>query len=202
MENLRLPAKIFVDPKRNEAYVADSYANHRVIVFDAGTGKYKRHWGAYGKKPSDEILGPTSRAARRRTVPQSRTLRDAFQRRSALCLRPRQRPYTGFQTRWDVRERSVHRAADARVRVGLGYRRSPRTRNRNFYTSPTARIARYISSTATLWRYLPVSATAAAARRSSMGSTVSRPTRRGTSTPPRHIAAKECRSSSSRDWLR
>jgi DNA-binding beta-propeller fold protein YncE len=57
-ENLRLPAKIFVDPKRNEAYVADGYGNHRVIVFDADTGKYKRHWGAYGKTPSDEDLGP------------------------------------------------------------------------------------------------------------------------------------------------
>lgn len=58
VENLRLPAKIFVDPKRNEAYVADGYGNHRVIVFDADTGKYKRHWGAYGGKPSDEDLGP------------------------------------------------------------------------------------------------------------------------------------------------
>ncbi len=57
VENLRLPAKIFVDPKRNEAYVADGYGNHRVIVFDADTGKYKRHWGAYGNKPSDEDLG-------------------------------------------------------------------------------------------------------------------------------------------------
>ena len=58
VENLRHPAKIFVDPKRNEAYVADGYANHRVIVFDADTGRYKRHWGAYGNKPSDENLGP------------------------------------------------------------------------------------------------------------------------------------------------
>jgi DNA-binding beta-propeller fold protein YncE len=55
--NLRLPAKTFVDPKTNELYVADGYGNHRVIVFDAETGKYKRHWGAYGKKPSDTNLG-------------------------------------------------------------------------------------------------------------------------------------------------
>jgi DNA-binding beta-propeller fold protein YncE len=27
--------------------------NHRVIVFDATTGAYKRHWGAYGKPPDD-----------------------------------------------------------------------------------------------------------------------------------------------------
>jgi hypothetical protein len=57
-ENLGLPAKIFVDPKTNEVYVADGYGNKRVIVFDADTGKYKRHWGAYGHKPDDTNLGP------------------------------------------------------------------------------------------------------------------------------------------------
>jgi DNA-binding beta-propeller fold protein YncE len=56
VENLRLPAKTFVDPKTNELYVADGYGNHRVIVFDADTGQYKRHWGAYGHKPDDTIL--------------------------------------------------------------------------------------------------------------------------------------------------
>jgi len=58
VENLRLPAKTFIDPKTNEVYVADGYGNHRVIVFDADTGKYKRHWGAYGHKPDDTNLGP------------------------------------------------------------------------------------------------------------------------------------------------
>jgi DNA-binding beta-propeller fold protein YncE len=57
-QNLRLPAKIFVDPKTNEVYIADGYANHRVIVFDADTGQYKRHWGAYGHKPDDSDPGP------------------------------------------------------------------------------------------------------------------------------------------------
>jgi len=57
VENLRLPAKIFVDPKTNEAYVADGYGNHRVVVFDADTGKYKRHWGAYGNRPDDRNAG-------------------------------------------------------------------------------------------------------------------------------------------------
>ena len=31
----------------------DGYGNRRVIVFDAETGAYKRHWGAYGNKPDD-----------------------------------------------------------------------------------------------------------------------------------------------------
>ncbi len=56
-ENLGRPAKLFVDPKTNELYVADGYGNKRVIVFDADTGKYKRHWGAYGNKPDDKNLG-------------------------------------------------------------------------------------------------------------------------------------------------
>jgi len=53
IENLRLPAKTFIDKQTNEVFVADGYGNHRVIVFDADSGKYKRHWGAYGKKPDD-----------------------------------------------------------------------------------------------------------------------------------------------------
>ena len=57
VENLRRPAKLFIDPKRDELYVADGYGNHRVIVFDAETGKYKRHWGAYGHKPDDTFIG-------------------------------------------------------------------------------------------------------------------------------------------------
>jgi DNA-binding beta-propeller fold protein YncE len=55
--NLRLPAKTFIDKQTNEIYVADGYGNHRVIVFDADTGAYKRHWGAYGHKPDDVDLG-------------------------------------------------------------------------------------------------------------------------------------------------
>ncbi len=58
LANLRLPAKTLVDPKTNELYVADGYGNRRVIVFDADTGKYKRHWGAYGNKPDDTELPP------------------------------------------------------------------------------------------------------------------------------------------------
>jgi DNA-binding beta-propeller fold protein YncE len=48
------PADTEVDPATNEVFIADGYGNHRVIVFDADTGKYKRHWGAYGRPPSDD----------------------------------------------------------------------------------------------------------------------------------------------------
>jgi sugar lactone lactonase YvrE len=55
--DLGAPANIEVDPATNEVIVADGYSNHRVIVFDADTGAYKRMWGAYGNKPED-ICGP------------------------------------------------------------------------------------------------------------------------------------------------
>jgi DNA-binding beta-propeller fold protein YncE len=51
-------AKIWIDPRENEAYVADGYLNKRVAVLDADTGQLKRYWGAYGNKPDDMNLGP------------------------------------------------------------------------------------------------------------------------------------------------
>jgi DNA-binding beta-propeller fold protein YncE len=52
------PAEFYVDPDENEVYIADGYLNRRIIVFDARSGEYKRHWGAYGNKPDDTATGP------------------------------------------------------------------------------------------------------------------------------------------------
>ena len=52
-QNFGRIAKIFVDPKANEAFLADGYLNKRVAVVDATSGKMKRYWGAYGTKPDD-----------------------------------------------------------------------------------------------------------------------------------------------------
>ena len=57
-QNLNMATDVVVDPAANEAYVSDGYGNRRVIVYDADSGKYKRHWGAYGHKPDDTNLGP------------------------------------------------------------------------------------------------------------------------------------------------
>ncbi len=57
------PADTEVDPATNEIYVADGYHNHRVIVFDADTGAFKRQWGAYGKPATDEKLPAYNPAA-------------------------------------------------------------------------------------------------------------------------------------------
>ena len=51
------PSEIWVDPADNEVFVADGYGNRRIIVFDGSTGKYLRHWGAYGKRPEDPPQG-------------------------------------------------------------------------------------------------------------------------------------------------
>jgi len=62
-ENFWRPAKVFIEPTANEAYIADGYGNRRVVVVDANTGAYKRHWGAYGAIPDDAPLPDYSPAA-------------------------------------------------------------------------------------------------------------------------------------------
>ncbi len=41
---LNRPAGVDVDAAGSEVFVADGYVNHRVVVFDAATGAYKRHF--------------------------------------------------------------------------------------------------------------------------------------------------------------
>jgi sugar lactone lactonase YvrE len=56
-----LVAKVSLDAKNNEAYVADGYGNRRVVVIDMDTGKFKRYWGAYGNKPDDAAAAAAPR---------------------------------------------------------------------------------------------------------------------------------------------
>jgi DNA-binding beta-propeller fold protein YncE len=48
---LNKPAGVSVDAAGSEVYVADGFGNRRVVVFDATTGAYKRHWGRAGDTP-------------------------------------------------------------------------------------------------------------------------------------------------------
>ncbi|MEX2269948.1 MAG: hypothetical protein WD690_00665 [Vicinamibacterales bacterium] len=48
---LHRPMAVDVDVTANEVYVADGLDNQRIVVFDAETGAYKRHWGANGATP-------------------------------------------------------------------------------------------------------------------------------------------------------
>jgi hypothetical protein len=76
-QNLGAAAHMLVDRESNELFVADGYVNHRLIVFDAATGRYKRHWGAYGKRPDDgyftrageKLPGPFSGAVQHENKP-------------------------------------------------------------------------------------------------------------------------------------
>jgi len=52
-DNVRGVAQIRIIPGANELVLADGYGNKRVSVWDAATLKFKRMWGAYGKKPDD-----------------------------------------------------------------------------------------------------------------------------------------------------
>jgi hypothetical protein len=52
--NLHRPADAWVHAPTNELFVADGYGNHRVAVFDADSGAFKRMWGAFGNKPVDD----------------------------------------------------------------------------------------------------------------------------------------------------
>src|SRR5262245_6359676 len=75
--NLGAAAHMIVDEAAQELYVADGYVNHRLIVFDALTGAYKRHWGAFGKPPDDgyftrageKLPGPFSGAVQNENKP-------------------------------------------------------------------------------------------------------------------------------------
>lgn len=62
--NLHRPADVWVHQRTNELFVADGYGNHRVAVFDADTGAFKRMWGAFANKPMDndqcQVVTPTS----------------------------------------------------------------------------------------------------------------------------------------------
>jgi DNA-binding beta-propeller fold protein YncE len=56
--HLNRPAAMVVDPATRELFVADGYGNHRVIVFDAETGAYRRHWSANGRPPGEPGIKP------------------------------------------------------------------------------------------------------------------------------------------------
>jgi DNA-binding beta-propeller fold protein YncE len=54
---LNKPSAIAYDAMANEVFVADT-GNRRIVVFDADSGKYKRHWFAYGEKAAGPAPAP------------------------------------------------------------------------------------------------------------------------------------------------
>ena len=86
------PGAIVTDAAANEVIVGDGYGNHRVIVFDATTGAYKRHWGAYGAVPDDAKQPPYDPGA---TPPKQfgnpHCVRQTNDKKIYVCDRPHQR---------------------------------------------------------------------------------------------------------------
>ena len=100
--HLSRPAGITVYAKTNEVFVADGYGNRRVIVFDADTGAYKRHWGAYGNKPDDKAAerarsrpGQDRSSSTRRTASRSPTM--------ASCMWPIAPTTASSRSGWTAR---------------------------------------------------------------------------------------------------
>jgi len=53
-QNVHRAADMSMYSRTNELFVADGYGNHRVIVYDADTGRFKRMWGAFANPPKDD----------------------------------------------------------------------------------------------------------------------------------------------------
>ena len=87
-------ADMVVDQATNELYVADGYFNHRLVVFDADTGAFKRTWGAYGKPPTDEKITYDPKVLPQ-AVQQSGAWHQDHRRRAGGGFRPWQQPHSG-----------------------------------------------------------------------------------------------------------
>ena len=65
-ESVHLATEAVVFPETNELFVADGYANRRVLVLDARTLQFQRMWGAFGNQPPPDLgrdTSPTAAAA-------------------------------------------------------------------------------------------------------------------------------------------
>ena len=196
--NLNRAAEAEVDLAANEVYVADGYGNRRVIVFDADTGAYKRHWGAYGKKPDDTDPGPYNPAA---PIPQVfRTVHCAQIANDGLvyvCDRANDRIQVFRKDGTFVKEKQIAKdtlgdGVDLRHRVLARHARSA------MRSSPTARTIACGRCCAIRSRSSATSAAAGGIPASSTPCTTSRSIRRATSTRLRRTKASACRSSTTK----
>ena len=199
LENFGRVAKILVDPKTNEAYVADGYGNKRVAVLDADTGKIKRYWGAYGNKPDDTEPRPLqSRRAAGAAVPQPGALRRASNDGLVyVCDRPNDRIQVFTQDGKFVKEAFVAKntLGDGSV-WDIAFSKDPQQKFIFLADGANEQVrifdARDAGGAHQLRRRRPP------ARPVLRRAQHRRPTRRATSTRPRPTRASACRSSSTR----
>ena len=80
------PADMVVDPTTNLLYIADGYGNRRVLIVDAGTGKYVGHFGAYGNNPVDDAAAAASDSTWPENYPKGNK-RPTFFRNPVHCVK-------------------------------------------------------------------------------------------------------------------
>ena len=196
-------AKIFVDAKANEAYIADGYGNKRVAVLDTDTGKMKRYWGAYGNKPDDTPLPPYNPAAPpaqqfRNPVHCADHVRTTASSTSAIASNDRMQVFT-------TDGKFVKEAVIAKNTLDAGsvwdIAFSKDAQQKYIYMADGENEKVHILDRQTL-QELTSSATADGSRASSTACTASRSTRRATSTRRKPTKASACRGSSTRAWRR
>jgi DNA-binding beta-propeller fold protein YncE len=118
----------------NELFVADGYGNRRVIVFDAETGRYRRHWGAYGNKPDD--AAPFTRVYEGAGPPQFNTVHGIAVANDGLVYvgdRVNNRIQSFRLDGTFVKEVFVERQTTARFGTGFGAAFSADRQQRFFY---------------------------------------------------------------------
>ena len=136
MMNLHRPADQQVHAPTNEVFVADGYGNRRIAVFDAGTGRFKRRWGAFGDTPVDDdqcqVQNPTSFSDPGSPVFQRPACHPGVERRHGVCGRPRTPPRAGLHAGRRVRGPGDHprRALRAQPGTVLGPRAAVPVRGR------------------------------------------------------------------------
>ena len=87
---LNRPAGLGLDATGTEVYVADGFVNRRVVVFDAATGAYKRHWGGSGDKPQATPVAAPGSGDKPELTPAAAPVSDASpgrQFRSVGCVK-------------------------------------------------------------------------------------------------------------------
>ena len=146
LENLRLPAKIFVDPQTNELYrrrrlrqPSRDRVRRRDRQIQTPLGRLRQD---AGRRESGSVqAGCSARAA----VPQSGALRGDFSGPPAVCLRPRQRSHPGVQDRTGLLSRKRSSRSNAGLGLGLGHRVFERRCSRSTSTWPMAKTIRCTS---------------------------------------------------------
>ena len=133
-KNVNQAAGIAVYAPTNEVFVADGYGNRRVIVFDAETGAYKRHWGAYGNKPDD--AAPKTRIYEGAGPPQFNTVHGIAVSTDAIVYvgdRVNNRIQSFHLNGQFITEVFIERKTTARFGTGFGAAFSPDKDQRLFY---------------------------------------------------------------------